>query len=424
MNNKTLIFACLAGTAIEWFDFSLFGILSATIASLFFPNETTSISLINTFCVYATGFLMRPIGALFWGYKADKVGRKNVIVATIALMTCSTVAMGLIPTYSMAGIAAPVTLVLLRLMQGFSASGEQASMLTYLYETAPLGQKKILSSISYVSVFFGMSLSILLCLIVHLSINEQDFIRWGWRIPFLSSVFLGYIGYLLRVKMMESNSFKSYLESKKSISNPTWSRSIKNALPQLLASIGIFQLAITAPYIVFVYLVVYSVKSQHMGGGVIYFITFINLLLTSILVYVFASLSERLKGNLRLTSIIGLFIGGLFIYPYFFAKSATLYALAQFYFGLFTALLIGPFCSDLVKIFKIEIRCTAAGICINLSAAIFGGLTPIILSTFQLTKEPLTYSIAFISATCLLALFSEPFFKKYLAKSQLEKIND
>ncbi len=419
MKNKQLIIACLSGTIIEWFDFSLLGVLSSVLATLFFPNDSPSVSLLKTFSIFALGFFIRPIGAIFWGHLGDKIGRKRVLVSTIILMTASTALIGLLPTYIEIGILSPLLLTFLRLTQGFSASGEQAGVLTYLYETAPEGKKKLLSSISMVGIYTGMCLSTLFGLLIHLFLNKQELLNWGWRIPFISSIALGYLGYSLRIKMLESESFKNYLSSKKMISASEWLNTLIKSKRKILRGIGVFQLAIIIPYITFVYMASYLIKLNIFSNTFVYLITFMNLLITATSVAFFANIAEKTKLNLRLISIVGLLMGGLLIFSWFFQRNIILFGVAQAYFGIFTALLVGPFCSELANCFPTNIRCTSVAVCLNFTAAIFGGLTPLIMSSLQLTNRPMTYSIMFISLSCYIALLCKKSTKEEIVDDRI-----
>lgn len=406
MKSRKLIATCLSGTALEWFDFSLFGILSPILAELFFPSSNKTVSLLKAFVVFSIGFLVRPIAAFYWGYLGDKIGRTKVIILIISMMTVSSVAIGLLPTYTSIGIASTALLTLFRLMQGFSASGEHAGMLAYLYEVSPKEKRYFYSSISIAGVFVGMSMAILFSLIVRVILNKSGMLAWGWRVPFLFSSVLGLVAYFLRKKLVESKQFDQYLKSRNSVSPMKWIHLLFEHKSQILRGIGIFQLAVVIPYVTFVYMVAHAVKVETLNASHVYFFTFINLVATAFLVTYFGSLGKSIKKWSQPLSIVCLGFGAIFLFHWLYGGNLLRYFIAQLYFGIFTAMLVGPFCSSLSESFTVGIRYTGIAVCFNISATIFGGLSPVVFSLIQFTESPILYSVIFIVTSCIIALAS------------------
>ncbi|WP_423063576.1 MFS transporter [Candidiatus Paracoxiella cheracis] len=334
MKNKGLIVTCLSGTALEWFDFSLFGIMSPILAELFFPSGNKTVSLLKVFIVFSIGFLVRPIAAFYWGYLGDKVGRKKTIILIVVLMTISSVAIGLLPTYESIGIASTVLLVMFRLMQGFSASGEHAGMLAYLYESSPREKKSFFSSISIAGVFVGMALATLFSLLVRVGLSKADLVSWGWRVPFLFSSVLGVVAFILRVKLLESDQFSEYIKSRNSLSTNRWAYTLLESKKQIIKGIGVFQLAVVIPYVIFVYMVAHAVKILALDPDNVYLLTFINLFLTAVLVIYFGFLGSKIKSWSQPFSIICLGVGSIFLFHWLYGESLAKYFIAQLYFGL------------------------------------------------------------------------------------------
>ncbi len=400
MKSKAIVLTCFIGTALEWYDFSLFGILASILSEVFFPHNDPAISLLKTFAVFSVGFLIRPIAALYWGYVGDKLGRKKAVTIIISIMTLSTVGIGLLPSYETIGIGAPILLVIFRLLQGFSASGEHAGMLAYLYEVAPSTKKGIYSSISISGVFAGMSLAIFSSLIVHQFLSKQMLYQWGWRLPFLLSSILGVVALIFIKKLVESTEFAKYIHLNNKIFTKQWMGMLREHTSQLIRATGLFQLAVIIPYIVFVYMVAIVIKNDVFSSASIYLITFCNLAMTSVLVMFFGYIGEQYNKWLYTISISCVAVGAIFIFPWFFSKNVMLFAFAQGYFGFFTAMFVGPLCSMLSQLFLPQIRYTGIALSLNIAATLFGGISPLILALFQLTKWPILYSIVFIIVSC------------------------
>lgn len=200
--------AGLIGTALEQYDFVIYGTASALVFSkLFFPNVSAAAGLLASFSAYAVGFAARPLGGLFFSRYGDRLGRKWVLIATLLLMGGSTLAIGLLPTYSHVGILAPVLLVLCRFFQGFGAGAEQSGGATLLTETAVVGRRGRLASLVMTGAALGTALGALAWILVQLLPDEQ-LMSWGWRLVFLSSLFVTIAAMVIRRKLAESPVFQ------------------------------------------------------------------------------------------------------------------------------------------------------------------------------------------------------------------------
>ena len=215
-----VIFASSAGTLIEWYDFYIFGSLATIIATQFFPKENPTANLLSTLALFATGFVVRPFGALFFGRMGDLIGRKYTFLLTLMLMGLSTFAIGLIPGYEQIGIAAPLIILVLRLVQGLALGGEYGGAATYVAEHAPEGRRGYYTSFIQTTATLGLYVSLLVILITRTSVGETGFGQWGWRIPFLLSAVLVVVSYVIRRKMDESPLFKQIKAEGKTSTNP------------------------------------------------------------------------------------------------------------------------------------------------------------------------------------------------------------
>jgi len=202
-----VIAASSAGTMIEWYDFYIFGSLAAIISAEFYPAGNDLVNFLKTLATFAVGFAVRPFGALVFGRIGDLVGRKYAFMVTLLIMGGSTAAIGLLPGYATIGIAAPITLVILRLLQGLALGGEYGGAAVYVAEHSPDHRRGYFTSFIQTTATLGLFVSLIVILVVRSAVGEEAFRAWGWRIPFLLSVVLVGFSYYIRVRMRESPLF-------------------------------------------------------------------------------------------------------------------------------------------------------------------------------------------------------------------------
>ena len=205
---KKVIFASSLGTVFEWYDFYLYGSLAAIIGAQFFSQFPQATRDIFALLAFAAGFLVRPFGALVFGRVGDLVGRKYTFLVTIMIMGLSTFIVGLLPSSNSIGIAAPIILIALRLLQGLALGGEYGGAATYVAEHAPQGRRGFYTSWIQTTATLGLFMSLLVILFTRTIIGEKDFADWGWRVPFLVSVVLLGISVWIRLQLNESPAFQ------------------------------------------------------------------------------------------------------------------------------------------------------------------------------------------------------------------------
>ncbi|MDY6944741.1 MAG: MFS transporter [Pseudomonadota bacterium] len=205
-SHRRVIFASSLGTVFEWYDFYLYGSLSAIIAKQFFSGVNETTGFIFALLAFAAGFFVRPFGALVFGRLGDLIGRKHTFLITIVIMGASTAIVGMLPSYAAIGVAAPIILILLRLLQGLALGGEYGGAATYVAEHAPDGKRGLYTSWIQTTATLGLFLSLLVILICRVTFGDQ-FEVWGWRIPFLLSILLLGISVYIRLQLQESPAF-------------------------------------------------------------------------------------------------------------------------------------------------------------------------------------------------------------------------
>lgn len=215
-----IIGASSAGTLIEWYDFYIFGSLATLISNLFFPKGDDTLALLLTLATFATGFVVRPFGAIVFGRMGDVVGRKHTFLLTLLIMGGSTFLIGCLPTYGDVGIMAPIALLLLRLLQGLALGGEYGGAATYVAENSPDRKRGFYTSFIQTTATLGLFVSLGVILATRSQVGEEEFKVWGWRIPFLVSIVLVIFSYFIRLKMKESPLFQKMKASGKASPTP------------------------------------------------------------------------------------------------------------------------------------------------------------------------------------------------------------
>ena len=215
-----VIGASSLGTLIEWYDFYIFGSLASIIGAQLFPADAGASALINTLAIFAAGFIVRPFGALVFGRLGDLIGRKYTFLLTLVLMGGSTFLIGLIPSYSSIGYAAPILVLILRLIQGLALGGEYGGAATYVAEHAPKGKRGFFTSWIQTTATLGLFLSLGIIVLAKNIIGAEAFADWGWRIPFLLSILLVGVSIYIRLKMHESPMFTKLKTEGKISKNP------------------------------------------------------------------------------------------------------------------------------------------------------------------------------------------------------------
>lgn len=381
---KTVI-AGMIGNVMEWYDFALFGYFAPVIARLFFPSDHHLVSLINTFGVFAAGFLMRPVGAALFGHLGDTIGRKKALAASVILMAIPTFLIGLLPTYQEIGAMAPILLTLCRLLQGLSVGGEYTGSITFLVESAPPSRRGFIGSWTPFSAGVGTLLGSGVGALLTSDLTEHALYSWGWRIPFLLGIVVGGVGLYLRSSLAESPDFEAVRNSGEVAASPV-REALTHRRAEILTAVGLTWVAGTAFYILFVYMTAYleSILKQPLGTAL--GINTISLALMVILLPVMGALSDKIG---RKPLLIGATMGfALLSYPLFRLLSHDTFGFilaAQIVFALLVAAYYAPLSATLVELFPARERYSGLSIGYNLSVALFGGSAPLVAT--YLIKE-------------------------------------
>lgn len=320
---RKVIFASSLGTVFEWYDFYLYATLAPFFAALFFPPGNETAALLSAFATYAAGFIVRPFGALVFGRLGDMLGRKYTFLVTILVMGLSTAAVGLMPTYETIGWAAPVVLVILRLLQGLALGGEYGGAATYVAEHAPEGKRGYATSWIQTTATGGFFLSLLVIGLCRTYIDEAAFKEWGWRIPFLVSIFLLLFSLYIRLKLNESPVFQRIKSEGKASKSPLRDSFLRypNNKYVLLALLGVTAGQGVIWYTGQFYALFFLTITLKVDFVTAYTLVGISLLIATPFFIFFGALSDKI-GRLKII-LAGCLLGVFTYFPLFHALTHT-----------------------------------------------------------------------------------------------------
>ena len=321
---RKVIFASSLGTVFEWYDFYLYGSLAAIIAKQFFAGTDPNTAFIFALLAFAAGFLVRPFGAIVFGRLGDMVGRKYTFLVTILLMGASTFIVGLLPNYASIGIAAPIILITLRILKGLALGGEYGGAATYVAEHAPDDKRGAFTAWIQTTATLGLFLSLMVILATRTAIGEEAFADWGWRIPFLLSIFLLGISVWIRLSMNESPAFQRMKDEGK-ISKAPLSEAFgqwKNLKLVILALVGLTAGQAVVWYTGQFYALFFMTQILKVDGPTANILIAASLLIGTPFFIVFGSLSDKI-GRKKII-MVGCVLAALTYFPIF--KALTHYA--------------------------------------------------------------------------------------------------
>lgn len=412
MNLKKILPPIIIGNMFEWYDFSLYGYMAPIISKLFFPNITSSLGLIATFTVFLTGFIARPIGSMVFGFYADKLGRKTTLSISILLMALSTSLIGFLPTYTSIGIFASLLLTFCRIIQGFAIGGEFTLSVTYLIEHAPENKKGLFGSCTMLGTFIGLFLGSISVAILNLLFSEVQLTEYGWRIPFILSLFLGLIGLVMRSKLPETPEFTQMVDKGLILENPV-KFAIQKSYINLLTAVGLVCLGACSFSMWFIWLPSYLKLYSKLSSGSILLINSSNLFIIIAAIPLIGFLSDKVGFKVILASAA---LGTIaFVLPLlYFMASLSIYSvwLSQLGLAILASMAYSVIPIALFKLFPAKIRCSGISISYNIANMLFGGTIPLLASLILAKAGNLIYQSIPIIIVALIMLGLLPFIKK------------
>jgi MFS transporter, MHS family, shikimate and dehydroshikimate transport protein len=408
-----IVVSSIVGTAVEWYDFLIYGTASALVFNkLFFPLSDPALGTIAAFGSYGVGFLARPLGAAIFGHFGDRVGRKAMLAMTIVIMGVGTFMIGLLPTYGQIGILAPVLLVLLRLLQGIGLGGEWAGAVLMVVENAPVKNRGLLGAMVQLGYPIG-NLAAIGALALLAQLPEADFLAWGWRIPFLISILIAGIGLYIRLRLEETPVFRE-LEAKKATARLPLVEVLTAHPRAFFTAVGLKLSEISYVSIAGVFAISYVTTKLALPRSVILNALLLSAVFALVAIPAFGWLSDRI-GRKTMFYASCLF-AAVFAFPMFWlldtrdTLTITLTVIAAIIFGQIIGFGVGaPWYSEL---FAARLRYSGASLGFQIGAAISGGLTPFAAATFMAWTGgptwPISVYLIVLAALTLIATMAAP----------------
>jgi metabolite-proton symporter len=374
---QRILFASLIGTTIEFFDFYIYATAAVLVfPKLFFPTSDSSAATLQSFATLALAFIARPIGSAIFGHFGDRLGRKATLVAALLTMGLSTVLIGLLPTYAQIGVAAPLLLALFRLGQGIGLGGEWGGAVLLATENAPPGKEALYGMFPQLGAPIGFLFSSATFLWLTTRLTDTELLNWGWRVPFLTSALLVFVGSYVRLRLTETPAFKRALENHERVRVP-----MLVVLREHLGTVVLGTFAAATAFVVFYLMTVFALSwgTSKLGYPRPQFLLMemIGMLFFAGAIPVSAWLADRLgRMEVLIATTAGIILFGLFLAP-LLGSGTTTGVLSFLCVGLaLMGLTYGPLGTALAELFPTAIRYTGASLAFNLAGIVGGSLTP------------------------------------------------
>ena len=413
-NMQKVALTALAGTSIEWYDFFLYGAAAALIfPTAFFGEATPSTALILSLLTFAAGFIARPIGGIIFGHYGDRIGRKKTLVIALILMGVSSTLIGLLPTYAMIGVTAPILLTSLRFVQGLAIGGQWGGAMLLVTESAPSDKRGYYGAFAQAGAPIGVILANLAFIITSSLVSEESFYSWGWRIPFLASAILIGISMYIQLNLEDTKAFQE-LQQKRQINDTKENQiqqspileAIKKYPNRIALAAGAFLSIQVTFYILIAFLLAYGVSSAEISRDAMLAAVLIASAIMVPSQFMFSSISDRYgrKGIF----MAGAILTGLWAYAIFpLVDTGNFYLIVlAITFGLiFVGMMYGPQAAFFTELFTTEVRYSGATLGYQFGAILGGAFAPTI-AAFLWNNFGIFWVSVYISFASLLTLLS------------------
>jgi MFS family permease len=420
---RAIIASVITGTTIEWYDFYLYLTLIGTLGPRFFPSKDPLITFLSGLAVYATGFAIRPVGAVFFGRLGDLKGRKSAFLATLLIMGCATTAIGLLPGYARIGVLAPMLLVLLRLLQGFALGGEYGGAAIYVAESVPDGERGYYTSFVQVTATLGLFISSIVIVVLRQQMGTEAFAEWGWRLPFVFSMFLLAIAGWVRTQLGETPLWER-LKRTHHLSREPLADAAANWRLLLLALFGATAGQGVVWYTAQFYSGIFLTKVMGVPDAPVKVMLCVALLCAMPFFVVFGALSDQI-GRKKLM-VTGNLLAAILFFPIFrgmahFSNPLNPAAITGLLFVqvLLVTMVYGPIAAFLVESFPARSRYTSLSIPYHLGNGIFGGLVPVLAANVTLGNNNRYIGLVFPCAVALITAFIGALFLKETSRVRI-----
>ncbi len=375
---RKVLGASFIGNFVEWFDYASYGYFATVIAHAFFPEIAPQAALLATFAVFAISFVVRPLGGIVWGAIGDRIGRRTALSWSILIMSGATTAIALLPSYAQVGLLAPALLLLVRMVQGFSASGEYAGATAFIAEYAPTERRGLYTSIVPASTAAGLLVGSLLSAALFGLLDDAEMRSWGWRLPFLLAAPLGLIGLYIRLKLEDTPKFRA-MEARHQESHTPTAELFRAHRGRMAIAFGVTCLNAVGFYLILSYMPTYLMTELGMGDAESFFATSISLAAYIGLIFLMGSLSDRFGRKTALLAASVLFI--VLTVPLFSMLDGASFlgiVAIQIAFGALLTVNDGTLPCFLSELFPTRVRYSGFAFSFNAANALFGGTAPFV----------------------------------------------
>lgn len=375
---RRVVAASFIGNLVEWFDYAVYGYLATTLATVFFPDASRTAGLLSTFAVFAVSFIIRPLGGIFWGRFGDRKGRRAALSISIIIMSFSTVVVAILPGYEQVGLLAPVLLLVVRLVQGFSAAGEYAGAAAFLYEYAPRNRRGLYTSVVPASTAAGLLVGSVSATLLTTMLNAEQMSSWGWRIPFLLAAPLGLLGRYVRLRLEDTPEYRE-LEAQDSAASEPVKETFTHNRAALLRAFGATCLNAVGFYMLLTYMPTYLSNQIGLDETVAFSSTTVALVIYIAAVFGAGRLSDRF-GRPKMLIATGVLFAVLAVPLFLLLGTAGLAGIFIIQIGLGLMLTGNDGClpAYLADLFPTRVRYSGFAFSFNTANAVFGGTAPFV----------------------------------------------
>ncbi|WP_283634549.1 MFS transporter [Mycolicibacterium poriferae] len=368
------------GNAVEWFDFAIYGFLATFIAGQFFPAGDETAALLNTFAIFAAAFFMRPLGGFVFGPLGDRIGRQRVLALVILLMSAATLGIGLLPTYDTIGVLAPLLLLALRCLQGFSAGGEYGGGAVYLAEFATDERRGVTVTFMVWSGVLGFLLGSITVTLLQAALSTAAMENYGWRIPFLIAGPLGLVGLYIRLRLSDTPQFAELSRSEQTAESPL-REAVSTAWRSILQVIGLMIVFNIGYYVVFAFLPLYFINTLQFSATDAFLSITLACLVALVLILPLAMLSDRIgRRPLLIGGAVAFAVLGYPLFLLLNTGSLAAAIAAHCVLAAIESVYVSTAVSAAVELFATRVRFSGFSIGYNVCVAVFGGTTPYIVT--------------------------------------------
>jgi MHS family proline/betaine transporter-like MFS transporter len=392
--------AGVIGHFVEWYDYGIYAYVATILAIVFFDASNPTAGLLSVFATFAVAFFARPVGGLIFGHLGDRIGRQRSLAAVIILMSLSTFAIGILPTYGQVSVLAPLLLLACRIVQGLSAGGEIAGASSFINEYAPRNHRGFYSSFLPAASATGLLFGATLMLFLNGHYSKAEMISWGWRVPFLIALPLGIVGLYLRVKIEDTPMFRSLLKEAKAEKNPL-KASFTKQFRWIAVAFGATLTYGVGFYVVLSYLPSYLRTVSKLDETSVFSVTAVTLIAHIIALPLWGALSDRIgRRPVLLTGSVALAVA---TYPVFLiivnGGSAPVNMAGSAFLAILIAAGAAPLFSYMAEMFPTTVRSSSISIGYNASVMLFGGTAPFIATyLISVTGNPVSPSFYLVAA--------------------------